>query len=901
MPHIGYIRLFRQFLLVAILAIVIPVSLYGADDLVLSTMVISNYNGEDVSCVGSCNGIAIANAAGGIGPYSYSWDDGQTTQVAIGLCAGMYIVTVTDQTPCSISDTVFLFDPSPLILNTTAFEFPGGNNVSCPGASDGQINAAASGGVGGYSYLWSDGQTGPNAVGLPGGLIFVVATDINGCQVIDSVDLLEPAPIHGGLSAVLGISCAGRQDGFISLTMSGGNGSYSYAWDDGPVTPIRSGLDLGFYTVEVTDILGCEFDTTIEIIRVPSLFVVLEDVLYTSCPNSADGAINMSVAGGSPPYNYLWNHGVSTLDVTDLAKDKYYFTVIDSRGCTETHPITVSTKSKLKVSSLKVNPSCNLSDGAIHLNVEGAQGTISYLWDNGAVDASVEAVEAGEYNVIIMDSLCTIPRKYLLDNSGMLSINSTSVPTACNSSTGSVDADPVGGLAPYSWEWSDGQTTQTALTLSSGIYDVRVTDAAGCIALATEKVEDNNSLEVDIDIVLPSFCSANNGSISLTPTAGIAPYSYLWSTTQTLNTIDGIRSGIYLATIEDFAGCIDTVRIAVEDDDDLESIMLSDPSACTEWTGMAQSMVSGGTAPYKYSWSSGDTSGILIGVPLGMSFVYVRDAAGCLDINTVFVDGSFGVQAEADVYGVSCEQTNDGSIDITTLDGAPSFNFLWNTGAETEDITDLNLAEIYNVQIADTAACTVSGPIRVGDGCDILLDAVKDVFQVVEGTIQVLPVTQNDIAPNRSDIYIELILDPAQGTASVSSENTISYTSIGDYNGQDSLLYVLCNGVGTCDTACVLLSVVPEFVIPNAFSPNGDSENDFFEIRGISEYPNNILTVFNRWGSEVFIQSAYTGTWDGTGPSGKQLPEGTYFYSLELNSGSSDNSGDRVGYVVIRR
>lgn len=887
----------QKKLLCCVLLCIHAVLLHAADDLILTTSVLSDYNGEDVSCVDECDGVAIVNPTGGIPPYNYSWSDGQTTQVAIGLCAGMYIVTVTDQTPCSVTDTVFLLDPPALTVDTDPFEFLGGFNVSCPGFSDGQIMASASGGVGGYSYLWSDGQTGPNAVGLGGGLIFVVATDNNGCQVIDSVDMLEPPAISAGTSIILDVSCSGRVDGFIDLNMTGGSGSFSYAWDDGPVSPIRSGLNAGTYEVTVTDILGCDFDTAIEITKAPPVILTLEDVLYTTCPNSADGAIDISVNGGSPPYSYVWSHGVTTQDVTGLTRDKYYVTVSDTRGCYETQPVSVGSDAKLRISSLKVNPSCGMQDGAINLNVQGADGDVSYIWDDGTTTSTRENLEAGVYEVTVMDTVCMYSRKFQLSNSDSFEIAATVIPAICGTSTGSATADPVNGVAPYTWQWSDGQSTQTAATLSSGAYDVEITDARGCKAVAGIRVQENNNLALDAAIMKPSFCAANDGSILLTPMSGAMPYTYQWSTGETGNSITGVRSGIYLATVQDAAGCIDTARIAVEDDSDLSVDVVTTPSACVNWTGGAIAMPSGGTAPYRHTWATGDTSDMISGLPLGMGFVYVRDAAGCLDINGLLIPGSFGVRAEADVYGVSCNALDDGSIDLSVLSGLPEFEYNWNTGASTQDLEGLTLGDLYTVQVLDSAGCNVSGDMIIGDGCEDVLLAVDDTYQAVEAAVTSLPVTENDIAPTRSDITVSVLTAPAQGSASAESDLSVSYTAPAAFNGADSFTYILCNGIGTCDTALVLLSVVPEFVIPDAFSPNQDGVNDFFDIRGILEFPDNQLTIFNRWGTEVFAASGYDGTWDGTGPSGNALPEGTYFYSLTLGGDNEDYSG----YFVIRR
>ncbi len=867
------------------------------DDMVITIVRLVNYNGQDVSCVGSCDGIAIANVSGGIPPYTYLWEDGQSNQVAIGLCAGTHTVTVTDATgTCINSASITFVDPPALVATTNAFTYPGGFNISCFGNSDGQIIASASGGVGGYSYIWSDGQLGPVALGVPAGNYFVQVTDLNGCTDLDSLVMQEPDPLSAALSGVLPVSCAGRSDGSINVVMSGGSGSYSYAWSDGPSAPVRSGLSPGSYTVSVSDIAGCDFDTTFSIgIQIP-IQPSIVSIQPESCEGALDGAVDIDVNGGTSPYTYRWTNGGNTQDQSGLGANDYLLTIRDNRSCTASLPVTIPTESTLTISALKVNPACNSLDGAIHLQVNGHSGDLSYLWSDGQTTASAIGLSAGVYDVLIMDEVCMVNRQYLLDNTSALEISLNSTRSACNANTGTASAEPLGGVPPYSWLWSDGQTTQTAAALSAGQrYVVELSDAEGCIAHAQLEMREDKDLGLSVVTSGPSTCGANNATATVSVSAGTPPFNYTWSTGVGTASVTGLRSGLYSVRVRDLNECEDTFRVFIQD----PSLVLNvsaDPSFCASASAGASAELSGGTAPYSYRWSSGDLTASISGKAAGTYWVIARDANLCQSISRVELEGSRGVLAEADVFGVSCESLQDGAIELTVLAGVPAISYLWSDGPEIADRSGLEPG-IYSVQIRDAANCLAAGPMNLGDACDLPLDAVDDFVESIEGLSQNIAVKENDIFPDRPDIFIILTEEPAQGIALSATPDLFSYTAPLNFTGADSFQYALCNGFGLCDSAWVYIAVLPQFEIPNAFSPNGDGVNDFFDIRGITEFPDNELVVFNRWGSEVFRTRSYTGDWPGLAGNGQELPSGTYFYQLDLGPGQESFAG----FVVIHR
>ncbi len=864
----------------------------SAQSISVSTSVLSDYNGEDITCADNCDGIAMASPSGGIPPYSYLWSDGQTNAVAIGLCAGTHTVEVQDLLGLTTATATVTIVPPP-VLNTaaTAFAFAGGFNISCNGEDDGQASATASGGTGSYSFLWGDGQIGPNAIDLFAGSIFVQVTDDNGCTALDTVDLVEPEPIQAGASIALDVACRGRGDGSIDVVLGGGSGGYSFTWADGPTGPIRTDLEPGSYSVSVTDLVGCSFDTTYTIGTRPLLQARLDSLRAATCATGPDGAVDMAVAGGTPPYAFRWSHGPMAEDLAAIASGEYLFSVTDARGCPASLPVTVPQRNRLTVSALKVQPACGQADGRIHIQTSGAVGTPSFLWSDGQTSASAVGLQAGAHSVLVSDAECTVNKEFLLSSNADTELDVVSGPSDCGLATGTGTASVLaGGTAPFNWLWSDGQTSANAVGLPAGRHWVQVEDAAACRTLAYLQVDESPAdLGLSATSTAPSGCGQHNGSISLSTAAGSPPIAFAWNFGATTSTVDALPAGPYQAVVTDGSGCRDTLRVALSD----VPIAFSASSSaidCGASNGSLTVSAIGGAAPLTYAWSHGDDVPNPTMLSGGIYTLMVVDDNGCRSFFRTDLEAPQGILACAAVEGISCQALDDGAIDLTVEAGIMPYAFAWNTGAASEDLSGLEPGT-YSVEIVDDANCLVQGPIEVDDGCTLPLDAVDDAAAPIEGAPTPVVVLANDSYPMRPDIFVALVDDPVIGTAVLEPDFSVTYTQPEGNPVPDSFTYRLCNGFGVCDTATVFLDVLAQFQLPDAFSPNGDGINDRFDIRGIDAYPDNTLTVFNRWGDRVFLRRGYLGEWPGTDGSGRPLPDGTYYFTLDLGDGSPVRTG----------
>ncbi len=299
---------------------------------------------NDASCKGDCDGSATADASGGSGNYSYKWDDpdGQTTKTADSLCPGTYTVTVTDQQGgCATIDTVTVGDAgdAPTVTTTKS-------NASCGSSCDGSATADASGGSGSYSYQWDDpdNQTTKTADSLCAGTYTVTVTDDqNGCSETDTVTI----PKDNSLTLTnntTDVTCRGDCDGKASVNASGGNGNYSYQWDDpdNQKSQTATGLCAGTYTVTVTDGNGCSSEDTVSVTE-PDQALGLATTNDTADPNNCDGELTANATGGVPSYSYQWNdpNGQTSQTASGLCPGTFTVVVTDANGCKDTAEATV--------------------------------------------------------------------------------------------------------------------------------------------------------------------------------------------------------------------------------------------------------------------------------------------------------------------------------------------------------------------------------------------------------------------------------------------------------------------------------------------------------------------------------------------------------------------------------
>ncbi len=284
-----------------------------------------------VSCNDGMDGAISVDVIGGTAPYTYLWSNGATDEDITGLAAGSYTGTVTDANGCVYVTPagVPVSEPSSIAIAVDAVM-----NATCNGGTNGSISITTSGGTAPYTYLWSDGSTDEDAVGLMAGNYTGTITDANGCEIVAGpVNITEPMVIGIMVDNATNPSCNGGADGSISITTMGGTAPYTYLWSNGDSDEDITGLSADSYTGTITDANGCTFVAGPVVLAEPAGLVVTDVVTDETLIAADDGAIDLTVSGGTAPYTYVWDNGATTEDLTALPDGIYCVTVSDANGC----------------------------------------------------------------------------------------------------------------------------------------------------------------------------------------------------------------------------------------------------------------------------------------------------------------------------------------------------------------------------------------------------------------------------------------------------------------------------------------------------------------------------------------------------------------------------------------
>ncbi|MCX6257082.1 MAG: T9SS type A sorting domain-containing protein [Bacteroidia bacterium] len=296
----------------------------------IDTITVAAYFTLSVSFTGNigCNGSSagyIDLEVTGPQPFDFYWSNGATTQNINNIPAGLYTVTVSDFF-CIITADYTLSSSNQ--INITELD----NNVSCFDGSDGSAYIIATGGAGNFQYQWSNGASTADINHLSSGIYSYSVTDNNNCSITGTVTILQPDSALSAGYFVSDVACANGNDGSVNITVSGGTTPYFYYWSDSSTNDDISGLVAGEYSLTITDTKSCTYILSASI-SMPDSLTISSNVTDVSVIGGSDGAVDLTVNGGTPPYHYHWNTGQTTQDIQNITVGWYYVTITDSNGC----------------------------------------------------------------------------------------------------------------------------------------------------------------------------------------------------------------------------------------------------------------------------------------------------------------------------------------------------------------------------------------------------------------------------------------------------------------------------------------------------------------------------------------------------------------------------------------
>jgi len=686
----------------------------------------------NVLCFGDSSGTITSSVVGGLAPYNYAWSPyGGTGAVATGLGAGNYFVTVTDDAGCVANIITFLSQPTELVY-TTDFV-----NSNCS-MSDGQVNVSASGGTGVLSYSWETtvpvGNT-DTLFGVPEDIYFITVSDANGCSVLDSIDLQDNPPIKIVASAT-NASCFGTCDGTATtMVTSGGVAPFTYTWDAPvPNSPSITNLCAGQYEVTVTDAIGCSVSATMDVLEPAILSSVLDTVIHPTCFGFADGESTISASGGTAPTSYLWDANAANQTgstATGLSGGQYVVLITDANGCITNQTITLTEPSDIVLSSMANDAHCGLSDGDASVVISsGGIAPFTYFWTGTpSVTNNAPNLLAGTFTANVTDANgCAQSIDIVVgDIPASIATITSAINSDCFAScTGSASVSMSGtGTTPYSYLWdnTNGDVTSSASGLCGGAtYTATVTDANGCISLATTSPVDPPVLSLNLLTTDATCFGQCNGLIYADISGGTPPYSYLWTdpSSQTFQQATGLCANTnYTVMVTDANGCTINQTTSFNE----PSIVLLDSAVvdahCTQADGSGCVGISGGVAPYLTNWvdfPGNPNATCQNNILAGTYIVEVTDANDCFQQIGITVTDIAGPTASVtNIVDVTCAGLSNGQATVTVLGGTIPYNYLWdtNTGNQTTPTASNLVTGLYSVNIIDDAGCVASTSANV--------------------------------------------------------------------------------------------------------------------------------------------------------------------------------------------
>ena len=696
----------------------LPVTIGGANAVLAVTGTTT-----DLTCNGDNSGAIDIAVTGGTTPYSYVWSNGLSSEDISNLPAGDYSVTVTDANGCNVSSETFSLT-QPAALSLTASNIV---NTEC-NASVAEVTIEEASGTAGTFTVNGVNVTGSSATftNLPAG--YYTATFVatgTGCTAETSFNIINSnSDLEASVTAHTNVSCNGGNDGAVTVTPSGGTSPYSFELNgssesDGTFT----GLSAAEYGAKITDANGCTYTVSFDIDEPTQLVAQIVSSTNESCFDAADGTATVDVTGGTTPYSYLWSNGQTSATAVGLADGNYTVTITDAGGCTvENLPVTIGgANAVLAVTGTTTDLTCNGDNsGAIDIAVTGGTTPYSYVWSNGLSSEDISNLPAGDYSVTVTDANgCNVSSEtFSLTQPAALSLTASNiVNTECNASVGEVTIEEASG--------TDGTFTvngvnvtgssATFTNLPAGYYTATfVATGTGCTAETSFNIINSNSdLEASVTAHTNVSCNGgNDGAVTVAPSGGTSPYSFeLNGSSESDGTFTGLTAGEYGAKITDANGCTYTVSFDIDEPTQLVAqIVSSTNESCFDAAdGTATVDVTGGTTPYSYLWSNGQTSATAVGLADGNYTVTVTDAGGCTVENLPVTIG--GANAVLAVTGtttdLTCNGDNSGAIDIAVTGGTAPYSYVWSNGLSSEDISNLPAGD-YSVTVTDANGCNVS-------------------------------------------------------------------------------------------------------------------------------------------------------------------------------------------------
>ncbi len=548
------------------------------------------------------------------------------------------------------------------------------------------------------------------------------------------------------------VSCNENGDYNILVTTPvGGNFEYQINNEPYQASPNFTNLGPGTYVFSVRNLVtGCENKPSSTSITLDTLMGSIISVTDLECFGDDDGAIDIAVTGGFPPYSFLWSNGATTEDISNLSPGAYNVQIFDTSGCMFeflSDIVIEGPSSGISLDKTITDVLCfGGATGAIDISVSGGTPGYSFSWSNGATTEDIAGLTAGEYTVTILDANnCSFEKIFEVKQpSSGIQLSTEVIDVSCfGESTASIDLMISGGVPPYSYAWSNGATTQDLSNIPAGTYNVIVTDDNGCSATLPTPVEVTQPEPISIELTKTNanaIALCNNGTATATVSGGTPPYTYQWNdpASQITATATGLFGSPlggtqYTVVITDANGCKNQQSIIITCVQDCDAVIdvtnVTNILCKGDNTGSATVSASSAANPnatFTFTWNTTPvqvdanvTTSTILNQFAGVYTVSVTiDGTLCQPVeeSVTITEPSTAVSVTATATDETGPTTNDGTATANPSGGIPPYTYLWSPGGQTtQTITGLSDGT-YTVTVTDANGCEATTMVTVNDG-----------------------------------------------------------------------------------------------------------------------------------------------------------------------------------------
>lgn len=721
-------------------------------------------------------------------------------------------------------------------------------------------------------------------------------------------------------------ACFGANNGSIQTNITGGipyssGAPYSISWT-GPngftsSAPNIANLAPGNYNLSITDAGGCPINENYAITE-PSDIIILTDVEKDiTCFNDANGEIKITITGGTLNYTYTWTKNgtpfATTEDLSNLSPGIYAVTVSDANNCgPKTASFTITEPPILAANLVsKTDIVCfGQATGAITINVVGGTLPYTYAWTgpNGFTNSSqnLTNIFAGTYNVLVTDSSgCTKNLAVTLIQNPEIKITAATTPIICyGGNDASITLTITGGVAPYTIVWSNLGSGTFQDNLSAGDYLITVTDALNCVNSLNVNIPEAPVFTINPVVKNITCFGDKNGSINLNLVGGIPPVKLVWDDSAVAGTVrNNLGPGSYTVTITDGKPCtIKRTFIILEPQLLVLSANITHALDCNDAnSGAINLLVSGGSAPFTYSWSNGATTEDLANIPAGNYLVTVKDANGCTQQAQYSINRPPpivpGVKTQTDF---NCETKYVKQTFVAQVTGGvPPYQLVWSSGTVSganNEMMTTNQNGTVLLNVTDAIGCKANYTFNVdipllGSPSFDLSSMAKTNYGLysINDPIQFTNTATGD--------FISMIWDFGDGTTSTELNPVHTYVKPKDYIVIQTVTYPF----GCVYIQKITLAVEKGYVlvVPTAFTPNNDSLNDTFRpvTKGLKKVR---LDIYDTWGSMIYSETGdVIKGWDGK-IKGNNSENGNYYCKVSGETFYGTTVNENTPFVLIK-